>query len=439
VSRFLTSSPDEEDITTALDEVLEDWSAPVLVGLTLEVNRAGVEAMGRLVSVVSPGPASAIDLGDLPAGRPVWVAGRVASGTEPLSFQLRGNAELIAQLRADGKKIEPALKALFGADRLRRLEYVMNGHFSNDELCTELSRLGCEVPPSSGPKLYPENVQRAAAESVRVILVRESLECGLPSSETAFVAVREEPGQPLTETRIVANALPKGWSDGSGGRLLAGGGYGGSRKFAAPSAPADDELRFTMMDACTDISGDVFEDEVDSETLMGLGPVAEMDDLGAPAPPPVSGMASASAIHFPQADSLVNRLNLRSRTADRPDDERVQDTLRVVVRPGQHAPADGSVLHDAITENGGHFTYVAISFADTNPTVDSVNPELTLLLFVGDLASPRARVKLENVLRQGGRRPLNLRHAAGEPIRMVLSDPAGAWKSGIPPLEIVLG
>ena len=78
VSRFLTSNPDEDDVTTALDEVLADWSAPVLTGLTLEVNRTGAEAAGRSCAI-APGVASAIDVGDLPAGRPVWVIGRALS------------------------------------------------------------------------------------------------------------------------------------------------------------------------------------------------------------------------------------------------------------------------------------------------------------------------------------------------------------------------
>ena len=57
VARFLTSNPDEDDVTTALDEVLADWSAPVLTGLTLEVNRAGAEAAGRTVALRRARPA----------------------------------------------------------------------------------------------------------------------------------------------------------------------------------------------------------------------------------------------------------------------------------------------------------------------------------------------------------------------------------------------
>src|SRR5262249_10632780 len=87
VSRFLTSDPQEEDITTALDEVLADWAAPVCTGLRLEVNRPQVEAAGR--AVLSAHGSPAIDLGDLPAGRSVWVAGRVPrAGAGELTFRL---------------------------------------------------------------------------------------------------------------------------------------------------------------------------------------------------------------------------------------------------------------------------------------------------------------------------------------------------------------
>ncbi len=213
VSRFLTSNPDEDDVTTALDEVLADWSAPVLTGLTLEVSRAGAEAAGRTVALVVPGPASSIDVGDLPAGRPVWVIGRVPMGSEPLSFRLRTGADIVAEARGDAKGGVPGLKSLFGADRVRRLEYVMHANYAGEELRAELARLGYESASTGEAKVYAENARDATAKVVRELLVRESLAVGVPCSETAFVAVRSEIGQPVTETRIVANAIPHGWSD----------------------------------------------------------------------------------------------------------------------------------------------------------------------------------------------------------------------------------
>src|SRR5262245_29228152 len=222
VSRFLTSNPDEDDITTALDEVLADWSAPVLTGVTLEVNRAGAEAMGRSVALVVPGPTSAIDLGDVPAGRPVWVVGRVPLGSGPLSFRLRSGAEVLGEFVVDTKATTPGLKALFGADRIRRLEYVMHAHFAGEELRAELARLGYDTVTGGESKVYAENARDVSAKVVRDLLVRESLAMGVPSAETAFVAVRSQVGQPVTETRIIANALPHGWADKTQGGMLAG-------------------------------------------------------------------------------------------------------------------------------------------------------------------------------------------------------------------------
>jgi hypothetical protein len=49
-----------------------------------------------------------------------------------------------------------------------------------------------------------------------------------------------------------------------------------------------------------------------------------------------------------------------------------------------------------------------ISFADGAPAAESLGTELCLLVFVGDLAVARAKVKVADLVRQGGARPLNL-------------------------------
>ena len=116
VARFLTSQPDAEDITTALDEVLADWAEPVLSGLCLEVQRRRAEATGRAIVVAEETGWSAIDLGDLPAGRPVWVVGRGPRGESgELAFRLRtGKKHEFAACRLDiqhDAEARPALKA----------------------------------------------------------------------------------------------------------------------------------------------------------------------------------------------------------------------------------------------------------------------------------------------------------------------------------------
>src|SRR5262249_17679896 len=47
LAKFLTSDPAEEDIATALDEILADWGAPLLPSLRLEVDGVDAQAIGH--------------------------------------------------------------------------------------------------------------------------------------------------------------------------------------------------------------------------------------------------------------------------------------------------------------------------------------------------------------------------------------------------------
>ena len=48
-------------------------------------------------------------------------------------------------------------------------------------------------------------------------------------------------------------------------------------------------------------------------------------------------------------------------------------------------------------------------------------------------------MQLEDVVRQGGRRPLNLLKRPGQAVRIVLLDPAGAWARSAPSsIEVTL-
>jgi Ca-activated chloride channel homolog len=427
VSRFLTSNPDEDDVTTALDEVLADWSAPVLTGLSLEVNRGGAEVAGRLVSLVAPGPSSAIDIGDLPAGRSVWVIGRLPTGSEPLSFRLRTGAEVVAEYRVDVKAATPGLKALFGADRVRRLEYVMHANFAGDELRAELARLGYETPAGE-TKVYAENAGASSRKVVRELLVRESLATGVLCAETAHVAVRSEVGQVATETLIVANALPHGWS---GGFANKGGGGAVAQYDLCYSMPAPTAGAIESVDSMLrEFDDEEFSDE-DSDTTTDFDPLERQRGINISSGPAGGKFKKAAS---PPAKPDPSPRASRLIGAPPPAGD-----VRISVGAGRHVPADGAVLFDSAAGAEGQFTFLSAAFADKGVTADALNPDLTLLLFVGDLAAPRARVKLADVLRRGGRRPLNLRRAANQPVRLTLADPSGAWKGGIPAMEIVLG
>ena len=414
VSRFLTSNPDEDDVTTALDEVLADWSAPVLTGLSLEVDRTGAEVCGRTVATIVPGPASGIDVGDLPAGRPVWVVGRVPSGNGPVLYRLRTPTEVVAEVRAEANAGGVGLKAFFGADRIRRLECVMHANYAGEELRAELARLGYETASIGEAKIYAENARDASAKVVRELLVRESLSVGVPCSETAFVAVRSEVGQVVTDTQIVANGLPHGWSERFADL--------GSRLQGIIGAPLGAMLSSAF-------SAKALDDESVNSMLMANDGDAAMEDV-----PPVRSIQKRSIVRPMLSSSrLLSGLSRLENVAP------VVSDLRISVAAKQHTPADGAVLFDSATGDAGQFTFLSVAFADGAITVESLDSELTVLLFVGDLAAPRARVRLADVLRQGGRRPLNLRRTVGQPVRLILADPSGTWSSGVPAMEFVLG
>jgi Ca-activated chloride channel family protein len=61
-----------------------------------------------------------------------------------------------------------------------------------------------------------------------------------------------------------------------------------------------------------------------------------------------------------------------------------------------------------------------------------------LLLFVDDMAMPRARIRLADLVRLGGSRPVNLRKEAGQIVRVVLADPRGTWPAAAPRIVVSL-
>ena len=408
VSRFLTSSPDEMDITTALDEVLKDWAQPVLADLRLGVESSGVQsASGQTMSGAEEGW-SFIDLGDLPRGRALWVAGRAARGDNgALRFRAATatGEEVTSQKVELGKEahVRPALKALFGARRVLGLEYLINSGYSVDELREQLKRLQYdaeeilpgEVVPS---KVYAENVREDARKALRSLLVRETLEYGLASAETAFVAVRTEAGKPVEGTVPVANALPLGWAD----HFLAGPGMmksarGAGALFAAASPSV--------------ASARVFRQARPESFGAALG---RRDQLASIIPfVPEPGEAPKPTDIFSGIPSFVGSEAVLF------DSSRDEDAGR---------------LPESTT-----IRLIEVRFPDGEPERSALDPGLALVVFVGDLASPRARMALGDLLRRRGQRPLNISKAKGDIVRIVLVDPQGAWKDGAPKIEVGLG
>jgi Ca-activated chloride channel family protein len=406
LAKFLTSSPDELDITTALDEVLKDWAQPVLADLRLYVDRTGAEATGREVLATKEKGWSCLDLGDLPRGRTLWVAGRVPRDKKKgLRFRAEtAGGDEVASTRVDVEKettFGSAIKALFGARRVLGLEYLIHSGYDLGELKEQLVRLQYDADAVLGKKVarskvYAENVREDALKALRSLLVQESLDYGLVSAETAFVAVRKEAGKPVEGMVPVASALPAGWSEdfllakGAGQYMLRspGLGTGVPPNLGAPAL-------FTAGAA-------------DSGAVAGMG-----TQLASAGP----AMADAGKAHEPTI-VFSGVPELEKGEAVLFDSSRKKDADRI--------PDSGTVRG------------IRVSFLDGAPDGSKLDPEVRLLIFVGDLSAPRATMSLADVMRRRGRRPLNLAKGKGDAVRIVLSDPAGVWSSGAPEIEVTL-
>jgi Ca-activated chloride channel family protein len=306
----------------------------------------------------------------------------------------------------------PTLKAVFGARQLIGLEHLMHSHRDAEGLRQGLRRLGydpdqvLQPPPGTEAKVYAENARKDATEGLRELLVREALGFGLACSETAFLAVRTEAGQVVEGTVAVANALPAGWSQeflGAGGMPRSYGGFAGggpllARAMIAPAmmAPQADE------DLCASFAPPPASRPASKRRGLGLGKVGK-----APAP--------ASSTLFSGTPKLAGG--------------------EVVLFDSAQTPNSGGIPEAATLSR------LVVRFPGKAPDPRGVDPQLALWIFVDDLTTPRARVRLVDLIQQGGERPLNLRVGPGQTVRISLVDPNGAWadKGKAPKLELALG
>jgi hypothetical protein len=82
------------------------------------------------------------------------------------------------------------------------------------------------------------------------------------------------------------------------------------------------------------------------------------------------------------------------------------------------------------------FTGFSLRFEDAPP--ESLDRELEIQIFLDDLTVPRASVRLSDLVRAGGERPLNLRRRSGQLVRIVLCDPNDVWAADPPRISIAL-
>ncbi len=206
---FLTSNPEESDITTALEEVLEGMARPLRQDLLLCAKDGRIQEASGVKWAVKAGAREGIELGDLPIGRPVWVAGWLEGAEKPGLVLAGPDGESIAE-SAPSENPAESVKGLCGALRVSRLERLLKTEPSEREIEEILGSMGLESEEHEKP-LYPENRELQVSERIREALAQESISAGIVSTETAFVAVRSEAGQRVSETLVVPSMRPRGW------------------------------------------------------------------------------------------------------------------------------------------------------------------------------------------------------------------------------------
>lgn len=202
IARFLTSDPEEEDITTALDKTLAFWKTPVMQDLFLRVHPSEVSLPD---GAMEQGVLSLSSLTATPVSRVFQIP--LSQDLPEISLTNREGEEL-AVIRAE-KRDHSGIREWYGSARLRMLEQVRGGYYSDKEVKKILTGLG--YSKKRGKKsLYPE---RKAYENLYLdeVLVQESLKYGIPTSLTAFVCTGEQRSSVVKATVLVPSAFPSGW------------------------------------------------------------------------------------------------------------------------------------------------------------------------------------------------------------------------------------
>ena len=410
VAKFLTSAPDGQDIVTALDEVLADWAEPVLSNLSLGVNRSEVESSGRRVLRSREKGWSFVDLGDLPAGRAVWVVGRAprADGCN-LDLRLQIHEDVGIAATSVSARGFSAIKALFGARRINGLEYLLAAGYQADALAIQLGHLGYDAKSvltgraTPQQRVYFENIRNDVMRSIRSLLVSEALNYGLASSETGFVASRMENGLRSQETVFVANALPAGWSEEFVSPLR------GAATVTPPGAATPQPYSMSMPSA------------------MPMPPQSSLN------------FRSASPQEMPAIFDSMYFGRGGSQEANGRDETRSQTVLfsGVPAFAGERAVLFDSRFQQDRIPQAVTISGIRVRFTGGVSQPARFDPRLSLVIYVGDLAVPRAKVRLADLMRQG-ERPLNLLRSSGEIVRFVLEDMSGAFALKPLPIELIV-
>jgi Ca-activated chloride channel family protein len=185
---------------------------------------------------------------------------------------------------------------------------------------------------------------------------------------------------------------------------------------------------------------------------MAAAPMA-MPPMAAPgfAPPPDPAELCEPPPLFSRALRLRDRVLGRRADADLPHipppprRNRPSEADPQPIFSGVPPLIDGAaILFDSLRDSealpaGGRLRRLSLRFRDGPPLPPQFDPDLTLHICVDDLAAPRARIRLADLVRHGGERPLNIAYRPGQRVQILLLDPNGAWAGGAREITVALG
>jgi Ca-activated chloride channel family protein len=260
ICRFLSSSPDEVDITSALEGVLAEMCAPLLGPYRLEFDAEIVNVLDSPFHNSRSG--GIIDLSDLRLGSSAYLVGQLRGRRRPAARLVSGGSE-----EEVSSSVVPGVRSLYGAGLVNELERLMLSSLPVKELMEKLEALGIEVESGEDRRLvYHENEQARRGELIEKALVDTSLAYGVASSATSFIAVRRGAGKRIEGTTVVGNALPHSWSEGflfgaapMAMRMMAAGPVGALGKVVPRSGVPSADLSLNVREEATAMRARRFE------------------------------------------------------------------------------------------------------------------------------------------------------------------------------------
>jgi len=218
------------------------------------------------------------------------------------------------------------------------------------------------------------------------------------------VAVREVPGHAPARTVDVACALPAGWS----------GAFETAAAFSLPAMPPMASPADMAMPLFSPVPGSARGVPARRRMMRPASPARSEEPRARPSPAFSDMLKDLPDMASAAMGTLFQKRGGGGHDGGPPLFDGV--------------PSDGAevVLFDSANDAASIPSRIARAVVRVSGDAGAVGPDVELLLYVGDLAQPVARIALAATLAADGERPLNVRRARGERVRLVLSLGHGA-------------